>query len=777
MAVATMIFTAVALCARAQSARTAPVATSPIITISGRVVADATGDPIPNARVTFSPSAQGTPVVLTDGDGRFTLTALPGTSIVVASKSGYGRAEVTLANGQPVNFRLRRGAVISGRVVDEFGDPVPAILVTGEASSTSATNPTIVATADTDDRGEYRLASLPAGSFAVAVRTIGAAIQRVVGNNQVAFFPDIQKTYYPGVASPADAQFLRLQSGEDRSGIDFVVPAERAELPPVVTTRAAMGLAPAQNATARPTGIIRGRVVGTDGRAIAHAPIRLLGQTDIMQSQVGITDSDGRFEFRERAAGRFRVTAAKKGYSPIEAAECVQSTSLPLMGSGRSVDLADGETRERVDFSLARCGSLTGQVFDELGDPLQGASVQLLQIRYEAGRRRLVASGAEARVTDDLGRYRLYNLVPGQYIVSATVGAVSSADVPGYTRSYFPGTTSPAEAQFVSMGTSQDVAGIDVSMARTRTARVAGQVLNAAGEGTMAGLMLLPSQRSASVTSVAVGARISDDGTFEFPNVPPGQYVIQASRGTPSSWTESEFAAMPVSVDGTDVQDLVLQTSAGSSIGGRFTFDVFDNSNRPTPSAIELKPIPVDLDLSLSRPATANIHADWTFEMAGINGPRRLQLIRTPAGWTLKEIRVSGIDVTDRPLSFGRTEQSLTDVEVVLTDRISEVSGTIADTNDRPAPGSRVVVFSTDRSQWYPASRFLRSTVAGPDAAFTLTGLPFGTYYAAAAAQLPVEGEDSWQDLQFLDALVSRASTVTIGDGQKQFLTLRLPTR
>ena len=159
---AVIIFCTVALCAEAQS-----------ITISGRVVADETGDSIPNARVTFSPSAQGTPVVLSDGDGRFTLTAPPGTSIVVASKSGYARTEVTPANGQAINIRLRRGAAISGRVVDEFGDPVPAARITAETSSTSATALTIVATADTDDRGEYRVAGLPVGTFSVAVRTVG----------------------------------------------------------------------------------------------------------------------------------------------------------------------------------------------------------------------------------------------------------------------------------------------------------------------------------------------------------------------------------------------------------------------------------------------------------------------------------------------------------------------------------------------------------------------------------------------------------------------------
>ena len=143
----------------------------------------------------------------------------------------------------------------------------------------------------------------------------------------------------------------------------------------------------------------------------------------------------------------------------------------------------------------------------------------------------------------------------------------------------------------------------------------------------------------------------------------------------------------------------------------------------------------------------------------------------------MKEIRVNGIDVTDRPLSLGRRDQSLANVEVVLTDRITELSGTIADDHARPAPGANLIVFSTDRDRWYPSSRFLRKTTAGPDGAFTVAGLPAGAYYVVALERIPVEGEDAWQEAAFLDSLARRASTVTLGGGQKASLALRLSAR
>jgi hypothetical protein len=114
---------------RAQAPRPSPAAIAPaVITISGRVIADVTGDPIANARVTLSPESRTSPVTLTDLDGRFSLTAPAGRYGVVTSKTGYARRETTPAiAGAMTEIRLKKGVAISGRVVDVFGDPVQGV--------------------------------------------------------------------------------------------------------------------------------------------------------------------------------------------------------------------------------------------------------------------------------------------------------------------------------------------------------------------------------------------------------------------------------------------------------------------------------------------------------------------------------------------------------------------------------------------------------------------------------------------------------------------------
>jgi hypothetical protein len=304
-----------------------------------------------------------------------------------------------------------------------------------------------------------------------------------------------------------------------------------------------------------------------------------------------------------------------------------------------------------------------------------GANVQTLQLRYDGGRRRLVSAGG-VRLTNDLGRYRLYGLAPSQYFITAAVSGAGPADAPGYAPSYYPGTPNPAGAQLVSIGVAQELDGIAIARAHARTARVAGKVVNAGGQPTTAGsVSLVSSVRSASPVSVSLGARLPGDGSFEFPNVPPGQYVIRADRGRSHPSVEGEFGTLAVSVDGADVTNLIVQTSAGSSIAGNITFNARNTSKLPPPSAFELRPSVVDFDAAPSNVATANIHDNWTFEMSGVNGSRRLELARVPPGWALQDVRIRGVDVTDRPLPFGRREQSLNGVEVTLTDRITEMTG------------------------------------------------------------------------------------------------------
>ncbi len=506
------------------------------------------------------------------------------------------------------------------------------------------------------------------------------------------------------------------------------------------------------------TGIIRGHVFNAEGRPLPRAQVALF----FNDTATTETDEDGRYEFVDVRAGSYLVTASRSGFATLAFGQ-----KRPLE-PGAPFSIAAGEIRERVDITLPRRSAIVGRIVDENGDPLEGVNVSVLKASFIQGRRQLV--GAASRKTDDRGHFRVYGLQPGLYVVRADVGQVGSQDLPGYAATYFPGTPNPAEAQTVTVGIAQEVADVDVSLAPVRTARVAGRTLASDGQPFQGGLEMRVSRRSSAVASESFGARTERDGTFEFPNVPPGEYVMAAFRGNEVGW---QF----VTVNGEDVTGLVVQTTTGSTVSGRITFD---GSNSPSRQNMEISPIPADPDLVPFKGTATHteMRDDWTFEIIGVNGLARLRAVRIPAAWALKAILVNGADATDTPLSFGTKEQSLKDVEVVLTSQLTQVVGAVTEPSGRPLATYAVLVFSTDRDRWYNGSRFFALAGLRPDGSFLVSGLPPGDYFAAAMDWLqPDEATGGWQDPAFLDSVARRATKLTLTEGQKLPVSLKLIPR
>src|SRR5215208_7106668 len=118
--------------------------------IRGRVVSAETGTPVRRAQLRISSPDIGTRTAMTDADGRYEFRDLPGgTFSLSATKSGYVTVQygqtrpfeagkpIELADAQVLDkadIGMPRGSVISGRVVDEFGEPVSDAMVSAMRS-------------------------------------------------------------------------------------------------------------------------------------------------------------------------------------------------------------------------------------------------------------------------------------------------------------------------------------------------------------------------------------------------------------------------------------------------------------------------------------------------------------------------------------------------------------------------------------------------------------------------------------------------------------------
>jgi hypothetical protein len=524
---------------------------------------------------------------------------------------------------------------------------------------------------------------------------------------------------------------------------------------------------PAQTLDVRP-GAIHGRVSRPDGRPAVRAEVRLLPNVPFRGNRVSVTDQDGAYAFDNLPPGFYRLLAQKSGFIPT------QYGGRPIDDPGEPVLVTAGELRERIDIVLARQAAITGRVVDENGDPVEGARVHAQQLRYVGGRYRLVdAFGVHERLTDDRGQFRIYGLQAGSYLVSAVVGQIdypanAMVNLPGYAPTFYPGRVRVSDAESVKVPAGQDAALTDFALARVRTARVSGTAVNSHGEPITGGLVIRPTVRSGGVGE-EFGARIERDGRFEFRNVPPGEYVIVASKSRQRPSVEGEFASRVVNVDGEDVEGLSVRTNPGSTVSGHV---VLEGGSAP-PDAFTIEPYPVDADFD-PPPGGAIAHAELTpafdFTMSGISGPRRFRLTEAPDGWMLKSVRVNGQDVTDDVLSFGTSADSLSDVDIVLSRMGGEVSGTLAVPRGVSPSLYSVIVFSDNANDWYAESRFLRSAAVSSDGSFDVRGLPAGTYFVAA---IPGGGGDGWQEPRWLEALSAAVPRHLVGEGQNLSLMLK----
>ena len=220
--------------------------------LEGKLIDDRTGEPVRKANVVLMqiPAGGGgmtmgpppNTAVATDAEGKFLFPKVePGRYMLSAEKAGYVRQQygsrsaqygpgtnLTLEAGQKmasIEFRLVPQAVITGKVLDEDGEPVPNAMVNVLRQMPFARQPMSMMGMGSNDVGEFRIANLAPGKYLIRVDhrgpMFGGAPPAPAAGTTTEGTLGYVATYYPGVTDAASAAPVIVAAGQQLTGVDI----------------------------------------------------------------------------------------------------------------------------------------------------------------------------------------------------------------------------------------------------------------------------------------------------------------------------------------------------------------------------------------------------------------------------------------------------------------------------------------------------------------------------------------------------------------------------
>ncbi len=554
--------------------------------IAGRVVGADTGAPLRRAQVRLSSAElRGGRVAMTDGDGRYEFRDLPaGRYQVSASKAGYVSIQYgqrrAFEQGRPIELReaqvidradlvLPRGSAITGRVLDEFGEPVAEAAVQALRYEYVGGRRQLVPTGrvgQSNDLGQYRIYGLPPGEYYVSA----SVREPVVLGLDPAIGPpgtrpessSYAPTYYPGTANVADAQRLTIDIGQEAAGVDFALLSVR---------------------TARVSGV----ALDSDGRPAAGALVVLaprdpdnVGLRSLLTAaaRVGADGSfvlpsviPGEYLLQVRTGGAVAVTVtAGAGTVVIATAVAPPPPGPPVAdASRREPEFAmmpiTVSTQDIAGLTLVthKGGRLTGRVVFEDGAAPDRSRWSSLRVGAQPVDFEVTIGGALPAVVQEDGAFELRGLA-GRVLVRP-VGLPEGWSLKAVEYAGQDITDTPIEFK-----STEEATGVRLVLSALSTT-VTGVVTNDRGQPVTEYTVVLFAADSTRWTPpsrfIAVG-RPDQEGRYKVTGLPPGEYLgVALEYLQPGEWTDpavlerlrSRATPFRLAPGGTQVLDLRLQ--------------------------------------------------------------------------------------------------------------------------------------------------------------------------------------------------------------------------
>jgi len=504
--------------------------------VTGQVVTAAEGAPLKSSRVALiQQDASSHPRAFsatTDSDGRFEIKKVtPERYSFFATHAGYisqqyqsrgmnGGTALTLVPGQEVDgalFRLVRGAVIIGRIVDESGEPMAKIGVTALRKASAAEMAEMAewgprarkeqlmntATALTDDRGEYRLFDLKPGEYYVKASeseafALGAedGLSWITRNNLGTQYAPV---FYPGVIQFDQAQPVPLAAGEE--------------------VRAEFSMRQVKTVE------VAGRVLAADGRAASGAMVLLY-----ISDAVNWSDH---LDANTNSRGEFMIKGVPPG-SYIVSAQQLEEGGRRLFAQ-KKLEVGN-ENIDSVLLAFSQGATVRGRIV------AVGASIpERVQITFESSQESDMAGGGSALSKPD-GSFQINGVADGDYAL-----LVYDLEQGWYVRSARLGEEDVLEKGLqVEKGS---VSGTLEIVLSSVGAQLEGAVTDHDQPAGGAQVWAKPEPETTYNRMRLKSATTDQNGHFTFRTLPPGKYRVtaklaSASPDTPATASEPKVVTL-----------------------------------------------------------------------------------------------------------------------------------------------------------------------------------------------------------------------------------------
>ena len=521
--------------------------------IRGHVFDGASGQPLRKAQIrALSPELRDSRLATTDANGAYEFKDLAAGRYNLSASKGsyvglsYGQTRpyepgkpIELRNAQlldKVDFSLPRGAVITGRVVDEFGEPVADVQVAAMRYQYVQGQRRLVIggrNSSTNDIGEFRLFALPPGQYVISA-TYRPGVVSLLPNEISSDRSGYAPTYYPSTANAAEAQRVTVAVGQRLSDLNIA-------LSPTKLAR------------------VSGTAVGSDGRPIVNGLVLMTQKNNgvLNIASTGQLRPDGTFSIGNVAPGEYSLRVTGSSSAGGERSTDFLQADLSITGE----DVSD------IRLVGVKSPRVTGRIIPPPGQANTNfASLQLLALPVDP---QPITIGGPAKVNDDGSFEMSPTPVKSTIRLASTISTSTSARLKSVRLNGIDVTDTGVEFR-----PNEDVNGVEIELTN-QVNSLSGIVTDTRGKAVTDYTVITfarDRERWGATSRFLNSGRPDQEGKYKLTYLPPGDYyavavdyVEQGAQTDPEFLERLKERATEFSISETETKNLDLKLVTGVS--------------------------------------------------------------------------------------------------------------------------------------------------------------------------------------------------------------------